>query len=193
MKSIAVFCGANLGNNPIYQTKAKELGKLLAEQQITLVFGGGKVGLMGAIADSVLAHGGAAIGVIPQSLVQREVAHAALTELHVVQTMHERKALMARLADAFVALPGGFGTLDELCEIITWNQLGIIQKPVALYNVNSYFDKWLEMIKVSVDEGFVHAAQRDQIIIAEQPEILLQQLQAASKGYAGNQVDLERI
>lgn len=166
---------------------------MLAEQQITLIFGGGKVGLMGAIADSVLAHGGAAVGVIPQSLVQREVAHASLTELHVVATMHERKALMARLADAFVALPGGFGTFDELCEIITWNQLGILQKPVALYNVNGYFDKWLEMTTVSVDEGFVHAAQRDRIIIADQPEILLQQLQTASKSYASNQVDLERI
>jgi len=177
MKSIAVFCGANFGNNPVYQTKAQQLGKLLAEQNMQLVFGGGKVGLMGAIADSVLQHGGKVIGVIPQSLVEREVAHAALTELHVVQTMHERKALMARLAEGFIALPGGFGTLDEVCEIITWNQLGILAKPVAFYNVNNYFDKFIQLIDGGVAEGFIREEHRTNLIIEDEPEPLWRKLQ----------------
>ncbi len=192
MKSVAVFCGANSGHLEIYPAKARELGKLLAEANIELVFGGGKVGLMGVIADSVLAHGGTAVGVIPQSLVDREVAHTGLTELHVVQTMHERKALMASLADGFIAMPGGFGTFDEVCEIITWNQLNILRKPVAFYNVQGYYDKFLEMINVSVTAGFINATYRDQLIMADQPEILLQKLQAAALS-GSTQIDLERI
>ena len=193
MKSIAVFCGANFGNNPIYQTKAQELGKLLAEQNIQLVFGGGKVGLMGAIADSVLQYGGKVMGVIPQSLVDREVAHAALTELHVVQTMHERKALMASLADGFIAMPGGFGTLDEVCEIITWNQLGIITKPVAFYNVNNYFDKFMQLIDEGVAEGFIREEHRQNLIVEEEPKPLLQQLQVYTPVNVSKWIDLNKI
>ena len=180
MKSVAVFCGANFGNNPVYKVKAQELGKLLAEQNIQLVFGGGRVGLMGAIADSVLTHDGKVVGVIPQSLVDREVAHQSLTELHVVQTMHERKALMASLADGFIAMPGGFGTLDEVCEIITWNQLGIITKPVAFYNVNNYFEKFMQLIDGGVAEGFIRKEYQTNLIVQEEPEKLLQQLNAAA-------------
>ncbi|MDX5438608.1 MAG: TIGR00730 family Rossman fold protein, partial [Pontibacter sp.] len=130
MRSIGVFCGANAGINPMYSESAARLGELMAEQGIKLVYGGGNVGLMGVIADAVLAAGGTGIGVIPQSLVDREVAHRGLQELVVVETMHERKAIMAARSDAFIAMPGGFGTFDEICEIITWNQLGIFKKPV---------------------------------------------------------------
>ncbi|QNF33281.1 TIGR00730 family Rossman fold protein [Adhaeribacter swui] len=193
MKSVAVFCGANFGNNPIYTSKAQELGKLLAEQNMQLVFGGGRVGLMGAIADSVLQHGGKAVGVIPQSLVDREVAHATLTELHVVQTMHERKALMASLADAFIAMPGGFGTLDEVCEIITWNQLSIITKPVAFYNVNNYFERFLQFIDEGVAEGFIREEHRTNLVIEEEPEKLLQKLQGYTPVSVSKWIDLNKI
>lgn len=193
MKSIAVFCGANFGNKDIYKTKAQDLGKVLASQNIRLVFGGGKVGLMGAIADSILAHGGVAVGVIPQSLVEREVAHASLTELYVVQTIHERKALMANLADAFIAMPGGFGTFDELCEIITWNQLHILNKPVALYNVNNYFNKLLGMVADGIEEGFIKEDYRHKLIVEENPEILLQKLRSQEIADSSNRIDLKRI
>jgi uncharacterized protein (TIGR00730 family) len=193
MKSVAVFCGANFGNNPVYKTKSQELGKLLTEQNIQLVFGGGKVGLMGAIADSVLQHGGKVIGVIPQSLVEHEVAHASLTELHVVQTMHERKALMAQLSDGFIAMPGGFGTFDEVCEIITWNQLNIIAKPVAFYNINGYFDKFIQMIAWSVAEGFIKTEHLTNLIIEDDPALLLQKLQVHKPVNTSKWIDLNRI
>jgi len=192
MTSIGVFCGASHGFSDIYRKAAAELGAAMAAQSITLVYGGGKVGLMGTIADAVLASGGKAIGVIPQSLVDREVAHAGLTELHVVQTMHERKALMASYADAFVAMPGGFGTLDEINEIITWNQLDIIRKPVAFYNVNGFYNKFLEMIDHSVAEGFIKAEQRDSLVVTDDAALLLQ-LSKLAETVADNQIDFNRI
>lgn len=192
MKSIGVFCGANLGPET-YQVAAEKMGRLMAEQGIGLVYGGGNVGLMGVIADAVLATGGTAIGVIPQSLVDREVAHKRLQELIVVETMHERKAIMAARSDAFVAMPGGFGTFDEICEIITWNQLGIIRKPVAFYNVNGYYDKFFEMIDHTVAEGFVKADQRHNLIVESDPELLLQKLRAYSDATSENWVDFKRI
>ncbi|QMU27011.1 LOG family protein [Adhaeribacter radiodurans] len=192
MKCIAVFCGANFGNKEIYTTKARELGKMFAQQGIALVYGGGNVGLMGVIADNVLAHGGKAIGVIPQSLVEREVAHATLTELHVVQTMHQRKALMADLADAFIAMPGGFGTLDEVCEIITWNQLGIIIKPVGFYNINGYFDKFIQLIEGAVTEGFIREEHRTNLIVADEPEKLLQNMQGYNPVSASKWIDFNK-
>jgi len=193
MTSIGVFCGASHGFNDIYREAAAKLGAAMAAQGITLVFGGGKVGLMGTIADAVLADGGKAIGVIPQSLVDREVAHAGLTELHVVQTMHERKALMALHADAFIAMPGGFGTLDEVNEIITWNQLDIIRKPVAFYNVSGFYNKFLEMIDHSVAEGFIKAAQRESLIVADDAQLLLQQIRNLSEASSDKPVDFKRI
>ncbi|WP_146895034.1 TIGR00730 family Rossman fold protein [Adhaeribacter aerolatus] len=176
MKSIAVFCGANNGNSPVYAAAAKAFGELLARESITLVFGGGKVGLMGIIADSVLAAGGSAIGVIPQSLVAREVAHDNLTQLHVVETMHERKALMASLSDGFVAMPGGLGTFDEICEIITWNQLGILVKPCAFLNVNGYFNPLIQMFDTCVTEGFLRQERRDSLIIEEDGAKILEKI-----------------
>lgn len=193
MKSIGVFCGANYGQGEVYRRTAAVLGSLMAAQNITLVFGGGKVGLMGTIADAVLAGGGQAIGVIPQSLVDREVAHASLTELHVVQTMHERKALMAARSDAFIAMPGGFGTLDEVNEIITWNQLGIIRKPVAFYNVNGYYNKFMEMIDHGVAEGFIKPAYRDRLIVEEDAETLLKRITSYTDATSDFGIDFKRI
>jgi uncharacterized protein (TIGR00730 family) len=193
MKSIAIFCGAQSGQSTVYQAAARELGTLFAQQQIRLVYGGGKVGLMGVIADAVLAGGGEAIGVIPQSLVDMEVAHTGLTKLHVVQTMHERKAIMAAESDAFIAMPGGFGTFDEICEIITWNQLRIIQKPAAFLNVNGYFNPFIQMMDHAVTEGFIKTDQRSNILIANHPaellKIVLQKAEATSKDW----VDFKRI
>jgi uncharacterized protein (TIGR00730 family) len=193
MKSIGVFCGANTGYNQIYSEASAALGRLMAEQSITLVYGGGNVGLMGVIADAVLAQGGKAIGVIPQSLVDREVAHNGLQELHVVQTMHERKAMMAARSDAFIAMPGGFGTFDEICEIITWNQLGIIKKPVAFYNINGYYDRFFEMIDHTVTEGFVKMDQRENLIIEEDPAILLQKIREFSDATSDYWIEFKRI
>lgn len=193
MKSIGVFCGANSGKNEVYTEAAVKLGKLMAEQQIALVFGGGKVGLMGTIADAVLGEGGQAIGVIPQSLVDREVAHQGLTALHVVQTMHERKAMMAAKSDAFVAMPGGFGTFDEICEIITWNQLGIIRKPVAFYNVDGYYDAFLTMIDHCVAEEFIKADQRKNLVVESDPVLLLQKIKAYADATSDYWVDFKRI
>jgi len=176
MKSIAVFCGASTGNNPVYVAAAQAFGKLLAEQNIRLIFGGGKVGLMGAIADAVLASGGQAVGVIPKGLVAREVAHTGLTEMHEVETMHERKALMAELADGFVALPGGFGTFDEICEILTWNQLGIISKPCAFLDINNFYNQLAQMFWTCVAEGFVRDERLESIIFEEDGAILLNKM-----------------
>jgi uncharacterized protein (TIGR00730 family) len=193
MKSIGVFCGANVGGNGVYSQAAARLGELMAARGIRLVYGGGNVGLMGVIADAVLAEGGIAVGVIPQSLMDKEVAHQGLQELHVVQTMHERKAMMAARSDAFVAMPGGFGTFDEICEIITWNQLGIIKKPVAFYNVNGYYDKFFEMIDLTVSEGFVKSDQRENLIVESDAEVLLQKLSAYSDATSDYWVDFKRI
>jgi hypothetical protein len=147
-----------MGNDRKYAVKAEELGRKMAEQNIALVYGGGHLGLMGVIADSVLAHGGEVVGIIPERLVRRENAHTRLTQSIVVEGMHERKALMARMSDAFVSMPGGLGTLDELFEIMTWNQLGIIDKPCVLYNVNRYWDAQLQMLHTAHEEGFVNDA-----------------------------------
>jgi uncharacterized protein (TIGR00730 family) len=164
MKSLAVFCGASAGKAPVYVEAAQAFGRLLAQQDIALVFGGGKVGIMGAVADSVLAAGGKAIGVIPRGLVEREVAHPDLTQMHVVETMHERKALIAELSEGFVALPGGWGTFDEICEILTWNQLGILAKPCGFLNVNGYYDPLKQMFDTCVQEGFLSAGRGDSVI-----------------------------
>jgi uncharacterized protein (TIGR00730 family) len=143
---ICVFCGSKSGNNELYTSAAREMGRSLAQRGIDLVYGGGRVGLMGALADAALLAGGAVIGVIPQSLVQREIQHTGLTELHIVQTMHERKTQMAELADGFIALPGGAGTFEEILEQWTWAQLGIHQKPCGFLNTNGYFDLLRKMI-----------------------------------------------
>lgn len=174
MKSVAVYMGSSRGNRPAYATAAHALGTALASKQLQLVYGGGSVGLMGITADAVLESGGEVLGVITQQLKEMEVAHNQLTELAVVPGMHERKALMAQRADAFVALPGGFGTLDEFFEIITWGQLRIHNKPCGLLNVEGYFDPLLGFLKRCVDDEFVQAHNYDNLIIANTPPELLQ-------------------
>lgn len=161
---ICVFCGSSFGRGPTYKAAAEALGRLLAERGITLVYGGARVGLMGAVADAVLAAGGKAVGVIPKSMLDREIAHTGLTELHVVNSMHERKALMANLSQAFIALPGGFGTFEEFCEILTWGQLGLHQKPVALLNVDGYYDDLLALFDKAFAEQFIRTEHRRLII-----------------------------
>ena len=160
MKSICVFCGSNAGNQPIYRSEAEKLGRLLAARGIELVYGGGNVGLMGAVADACLEAGGTVVGVIPQALMGKEVAgrpvdHRTLTRLEVVDSMHTRKARMAELAEGFIALPGGFGTFEEFCEILTWSQLGFHAKPMGLLNVNGFYDPLLAMFDRAVADGFL--------------------------------------
>lgn len=152
---IGIFCGSASGHNPVYMTAAKQVGEQLALRHIAIVYGGGRVGLMGAMADAALAAGGEVIGVIPQGLADREIAHKGLTELIVVANMHERKAKMAELADGFIALPGGAGTLEEIFEQWTWAQLGLHHKPCAFYNINGYYDPLQAMSKQMVREGFM--------------------------------------
>ncbi|HEX7288119.1 MAG TPA: TIGR00730 family Rossman fold protein [Candidatus Angelobacter sp.] len=176
LKRICVFCGSSLGARPAYGKAAEELGELLAEGGIGLVYGGGCIGLMGVIADTVMRKGGEVIGVIPESLLQREVGHRGVTKLHVVETMHERKALMADLADAFIALPGGYGTLEEFCEVVTWSQLGIQQKPCGLLNVEKYWDGLLAVLDHAVDEQFVTQENSQLVLVASTPRGMLHRL-----------------
>jgi uncharacterized protein (TIGR00730 family) len=166
LNTICVFCGSSTGVKPSYRAAAAELGELLAVGGLTLVYGGGSTGLMGTLADAALGAGGEVVGVIPHALVAKEVSHSGLTKLHVVDSMHERKAMMASLSDAFIALPGGFGTAEELCEILTWGQLGIHQKPVGLLNVDGFFDALLEWLDHSAREGFIRPEHR-QLLLAD--------------------------
>jgi len=171
---VAVFCGSSTGNKLSYVNEAKKLGLFFANNGIDLVYGGGKVGLMGTIADAALSHGGKVIGVIPEYLKEKEIAHEGLTELIVVRDMHERKACMASMADAFVALPGGAGTLEEIFEAWTWAQLGHHSKPCAFYNTNGFYDHLLAMITNMIDSGFLNAEYSEMLILADSPEILIQ-------------------
>jgi uncharacterized protein (TIGR00730 family) len=177
LKRICVFCGSSLGARPAYKETAERLGELLAERGIGVVFGGGCIGLMGAVADAALRKGGEVIGVIPESLVRREIAHKGVSKLHVVETMHQRKALMADLSDAFIALPGGYGTLEELLEAITWSQLGIQQKPCGLLNIEKYWDGLLAALDHAVDEQFVRPENAQLVLVAQSPNRMLERLQ----------------
>jgi hypothetical protein len=173
---ICVFCGSKHGNKPIYAETARRVGWLLAERGIGVVYGGGHVGLMGVLADAVLAGGGEVIGVIPQSMVESELAHTKITELLVVQTMHERKALMAEKADAFLALPGGVGTAEEFFEIATWRQLKLHDKPVGLLNVAGFFDPLIAWIERAFAEGFISPKHRGLVRVAADAEALISAL-----------------
>jgi uncharacterized protein (TIGR00730 family) len=164
MKSVAVYCGSSSGNKEIYTKQAQEMGRELAQRGLTLVYGGGCVGLMGTIADAVLAEGGKVIGVIPGFLADKELAHQGCTELHVVETMHQRKLLMADLAEGFVAMPGGFGTLEELFEVLTWGQLGLHGKPIGLLNVAGFYDQLLGLCDHMAGEAFLRAENRTQVL-----------------------------
>jgi len=174
MKRICVFCGSSAGSQPEYRACAEQLGVELTRRKIGLVYGGGNVGLMGAIADSVLEAGGEAIGVIPEHLMTREIGHKRLTKLHIVHSMHERKALMADLSDAFIALPGGFGTLEEFCEVLTWSQLGLHVKPCGIVNALGYYTPLLAMLDHAVHERFLKPQNRALVLARDTPSELLQ-------------------
>ena len=164
---IALYCGSRSGNKPIYREKAIELAKGIAEQGFGIVYGGASIGLMGQVADTVLEHHGEVVGVIPEFMLDYEIAHSQLTELHVVKTMHERKAMMAERADAFIALPGGLGTFEEILEIATWGQLNQHQKPMMLYNVNGFYDHMIAQLDHAVEEGFLPPQHRSKLIVCK--------------------------
>ncbi len=180
-KRIAVFCGARKGNHPQYELAAQALGRYLADNHIELVYGGGNVGLMGTIADAMLARHGKVIGVIPNFLMEREVAHLGLTQLIQVETMHERKATIAKLVDGFIAMPGGIGTLDELCEMWTWSQLKLHQKPLGLLNTAGYFDQLVAFLDQVVAHGFMPQASRNQLQVADDCQQLLDLMRHSNK------------
>jgi TIGR00730 family protein len=176
LRNLCVYCGSNPGRQDIYIEAARELGRTMARQGIGLVYGGASVGIMGAIADAVMQAGGQAVGIIPESLMRKELAHRGLTELHVTQSMHERKRMMADRADAFVALPGGAGTLEEIFEVWTWAQLGHHAKPCALFNVGGYYDGLARFLDHMVAEQFVRAEHREMLIVENDPQRLLERL-----------------
>jgi uncharacterized protein (TIGR00730 family) len=178
MKRITVFCGSNYGNNPAYAKAAEELAALMVQNNIGLVYGGGNIGLMGHIADEVMRLGGEAIGVIPRKLMEREVGHLGLTKIHIVETMHERKALMADLCDGFIAMPGGIGTLEEIIEVFTWLQLEYHHKPCALLNVDGYYDRLSEFLDFMVTSNFLNGQTRANMLIDKTAGGLLSQMQA---------------
>jgi len=173
LKNICVYCGSNAGNDPIYTTQAQALGRSLVERGLGLVYGGSRVGIMGVVADAVLQAGGRAIGVLPEALMQKELAHKGLTELHVVASMHERKTMMAAKADAFVAMPGGIGTLEEIFEVWTWAQLGFHNKPCGLLNVAGFYDKLAGFLNHAADSGFMQPQHRQMLAVESDANRLL--------------------
>lgn len=177
MKSICVYCGSSTGSSEIYATGARQLAASLVEQQLSLVYGGGNVGLMGIIADEVLALGGHVTGVIPKALMDKEVGHTQLSKLHIVRNMHERKALMAELSDGFIAMPGGIGTLEELFEMFTWLQLGFHDKPLGLLNIDGFYDSLILFLQQTVQKKFLQEKHLDMLIIESDPNRLLQRFQ----------------
>lgn len=178
MKHLCVFCGSNSGAIPAFEEAARAMGAMLARRDITLVYGGGNIGLMGAIGDAVMAAGGKAIGIIPEALMRKEHGHRGITELRVVKSMHERKAMMADLADGFVAMPGGYGTLEEYCEVLTWTQLGFHRKPCGLLNVAGFYDPLLAFFDRATDQKFVRAEHRTLVLAGTDPEKLIDRMSA---------------
>lgn len=178
MKSVCVFCGSSVGNRPIFREMAAVVGRTLAERKLRLIYGGGNIGLMGVVADAVLETGGEVVGVIPRMLAEKEVAHGGLTELIVVGSMHERKALMADRSDAFLALPGGFGTFEEFCEVLTWAQLGLHSKPCGLLNIDGFYDSLLHLFDRAVCDKLLRPEHRSLVIPGTDVSLLLDQLQS---------------
>ncbi len=191
LRSLCVFCGSSIGARDDYSRAARDLGRLLAERSIRLIYGGGNIGLMGILADEVLGRGGQVTGVIPKQLVDRELAHAGATEMRVVSSMHERKALMAELADAFVALPGGIGTFEELLEITTWAQLGLHNKPIGILNVCGYYQPLLALLANAARECFLPPENQRLITVADDAEELLDRLSQAMPAHTTQARDLE--
>ena len=178
MKAVCVYCGSSSGILPLYAQAARQLAAELVSGNMSLVYGGGNVGLMGIIADEVLRLGGEVTGVIPQALMDKEVGHRGLTGLHIVKNMHERKALMAELSDGFIAMPGGMGTLEELFEVLTWSQLGFHEKPTGLLNVNGFYQGLLSFLNHTTEQGFLKPAHLDLLIADDQPQALLKKMQS---------------
>ena len=176
IKSICVFCGSSEGLDSIYMQQARQLGQMLGGRSITLIYGGAKVGLMGAVADGVLSEGGTAVGIIPQFLCTKEVAHGGLSELILVDTMHERKLKMHEMSDAIITLPGGWGTMEEMFEMLTWGQLGLHQKPIGLLNINSYYDSLIELTANMVSSGFISKSLTEMLLIEEDATLLLDRM-----------------
>ncbi len=183
MNSVCVFCGSSAGRGEIYLDQAKKLGEKIAKENLSLIYGGSNIGLMGMLADTVLANGGNVIGVMPESLISKEIAHNNLTKFHVVQTMSERKNLMAELSDAFITLPGGFGTFDELSEVLTWYQLEMTNKSCAILNINNYFDHFIKMLDHSVEEKFLRQEHRDNIIIDSDIDLLFDKMRSFKRNH----------
>ena len=193
MKRITVFCGSSFGTETLYTEQATLLGKTLAKENIELVYGGANVGLMGALADGVLNNGGKAIGVLPNFLRSKEIAHLDLTELILVESMHERKTKMNDLCDGVIALPGGFGTLEELFEMLTWVQLGLHKKPIAILNINGFYDSLIELTKTMVEKGLLKEANQKMLLVSDTIDDLLHQMKNYTPPTVGKWIDKEKL
>jgi len=193
MKRITVFCGSSFGTEEIYKEQATLLGQTLAKQNIELVYGGANVGLMGAVADGILNEGGKAIGVLPNFLRSKEIAHLGLTELILVESMHERKTKMNDLCDGVIALPGGFGTLEELFEMLTWAQLGLHKKPIAILNINGFYDSLIELTKVMVEKGLLKEANQQMLLVSDNIDDLLEQMKNYVAPTTGKWIDKDQV
>lgn len=193
MKNITVFCGSSFGSNDIYKEQASLLGRTLAQQDIQLVYGGADVGLMGAVADGALQEGGKVIGVLPYFLQSKEIAHKNLTELILVESMHERKTKMNELCDGVIVLPGGYGTLEEFFEMITWAQLGLHQKPIAVLNIDGFYDDLIKLVQTMVDKGFLKQANRDMLLMSDNIDELLEKMRNYQAPTVGKWISKEKI
>lgn len=193
MKRVTVFCGSSFGTDDIFKTQANLLGKILAEQNIGLVYGGANVGLMGAVADGVLERGGEVIGVLPNFLKSKEIAHNHLTQLILVETMHERKTKMNDLCDGVIALPGGFGTLEEFFEMLTWAQLGLHKKPIAILNIDGFYDALITFIQTTVEKGFLKKVNQQMLIVSDNIEDLLDQMKNYQAPTVGKWITKEKL
>lgn len=193
MKRITVFCGSSFGTEEIYKEQATLLGQTLAKQNIELVYGGANVGLMGAVADGILNAGGKAIGVLPNFLRSKEIAHLGLTELILVESMHERKTKMNDLCDGVIALPGGFGTLEELFEMLTWAQLGLHKKPIAILNINGFYDSLIELTKVMVEKGLLKDVNQQMLLVSDTIDDLLEQMKNYNPPTVGKWIDGKKL
>lgn len=193
MKSITVFCGSSFGSDEIYKEQAILLGQTLAKQNIQLVYGGANVGLMGAVADGVLLEGGKAIGVLPHFLQSKEIAHQELTELILVETMHERKTKMNDLCDGVIVLPGGYGTLEEFFEMITWAQLGLHEKPIAILNINGFYDDLIKLVQNMVDKGFLKQINQEMLLVSDSIDELLEKMKNYRAPSVGKWISKEEV
>ncbi|SUX48125.1 LOG family protein [Chryseobacterium indoltheticum] len=193
MKSITVFCGSSFGSDEIYKEQAILLGQTLAKQNIQLIYGGANVGLMGAVADGVLLEGGKAIGVLPHFLQSKEIAHQELTELILVETMHERKTKMNDLCDGVIVLPGGYGTLEEFFEMITWAQLGLHKKPIAILNINDFYDDLIKLVQNMVDKGFLKQINQEMLLVSDSIDELLEKMKNYRAPSVGKWISKEEV